>query len=152
MSYPMAPASQVRPSRCHRSAFGDIVIVKSRRGVTCGGSLNTFVSMPRFGIEIVGFINTEPRWTRTADGSGPPSPGVCPGDRDAVSSRSAIVRNSWRGKRLFKPLLVSADRHRGCRVQGPEKEGADDVAKSGQRRRAVDGGAKMGSAFEPFRI
>src|SRR3972149_4866212 len=120
----IAPESHVRPIRSHISAFGDTVTVKSFFGVTSSGSLKTFVSMPMFGIEIVGFIHNGPRRTRTSEGSGPPSPVVWANDAGAASNASERAAKIRRLKRVNKPIPNigrAPPRHRGGEKDTPRR-------------------------------
>ena len=90
--------------RSHRSVLGDKVKVKSLFCGTFGGSRNTFVSMPMFGIETVGFSQIGPRRTLTAAGSGPPSPGVCASPGGAASKTRNRPAKMCRFKEEYKPL------------------------------------------------
>jgi hypothetical protein len=60
------------------------------------------VSMPRLGMETVGFNNNGPRRTRTVAGSGPPSAVVVWADEaGATSSAIEKAQKVWRFKEMF---------------------------------------------------
>src|SRR5688572_21179208 len=101
----MMPDNHVRPSRSHSSVFGATVSVKSLLGVTSGGSLNTLVSMPTFGTEMLGFIHNGPMRTRTEAGSGPASSPFCAEAPEVTNSTRATAASRRRFDGVYKLFL-----------------------------------------------
>src|SRR5438093_13543289 len=81
------PVIHVRPARNQRSVWGVSFRVSSFLGKWSLDALNTFVSTPRLVSDMVGFIQRGPIFTRTFDGSGPPSDVLCAAAGDAPRIR-----------------------------------------------------------------